>query len=269
MADNEQEPKFLKIAKSCVARGLKVVPLKGKAPFLAGWKSLASSQEEQLEAWAKDYPDNNVGAVACEQYWMLDVDDLEWFLDRCPKTFPKTLVVKTGSGKFHFYFKGNLPSGFKAVLNPAWDKAKTKAEQHGVSEKLVEFPDQCVAPGSTHPETGKAYEVFSDNPIAECPKDWADWLRSLQRAKAGDSKLRKNAVRDGADLQKALDSVGFKYVRRDRDGKAFFNYHVEMGKCLVKGSLHAGGNNARNNECCAFVLDAKTREVWHACFAGG
>lgn len=269
MADN-QESKFLRIAKAAAARGLRVVPLKGKAPFLAGWKSLASSDDAQLASWAKEYPDSNVGAVACGEYWMLDVDDMEWFLDRCPKSFPKTLVVKTGSGKYHFYFKGALPSGFRAVLNPAWNKAKTKAEQPGVAEKLLEFPDQCVAPGSVHPDTGKAYEVFSDSPIADCPKDWLDWLRSLQHARQGDAKLRKNSMRDGMDLEESLAKAGLRFKKSgERDGKVFFNYHAEHGKCLVKGSLHEGGNNARNNDCCAFVLDLKTKEVWHTCFAGG
>jgi hypothetical protein len=268
MADT-QESKFLRIARAAVARGLKVVPLKGKAPFLPGWKALASSDEAQLAAWAKEHPDANAGAVTGESYWVVDVDDIEWFLDRCPASFPKTLIVRTGSGKYHFYFKGPLPVGLQAVLNPQWDKTKTKDQQRGVSEKLLEFPDQVVTLGSIHPETGRAYEVRSDNPIAECPKEWLEWLRSLQHAKAGSSKLRKNSMRDGADLQKALDAVGLKYDRRDRDGNAYFNYHTKMGKCLVKGSLHEGGNNARNNECCAFVLNLSTNEVWHTCFAGG
>ena len=49
------------------------------------------------------------------------------------------------------------------------------------------------------------------------------------------------------------------------DGKVYFNYYVEMGKCLVKDGEHEG--NLRNPRCSAFVHDPEAHLLYHSCFS--
>lgn len=252
---------------------MKVVPLRGKAPFLEDWIRKATRDEAQIAAWAQEYPHNNCGAVVDEEKFVVDVDDTGWFMENAPP-MPKTLVVLTGSGKLHVYFghteeSRRLP--MRAVMNPRWRrKTETDPGTPDEPQKFVEFPDQVVAPGSVHPDTGRKYKVMKDEPIAPCPKEWVEWFRSLESARLGVTRaLKVNPLKAGWDPEKELAKAGLKFERSERDGKVYLNYHALHGKCLVRNASHAAAGETPNPRQCAFVYDPATQEFWHQCFSGG
>jgi hypothetical protein len=223
--------------------------------------------------WADEYPHSNVGVVATQEYWMLDVDDVSWFMEHAPGAPPKTLVVQTGSGKLHLYFKHSADSRklrMSAVMNPKW-KRKTDADPGTPDEpqKFMEYPDQVVGPGSVHPDTKKVYRIIKDEPLAECPDEWVKWLKALETAKLNPGSMRVNPLRRGWDPDVELEKAGLKYDRSERDGKVYYNYHASHGKCLVRGSSHAAQGEVPNPRQCAFVHDPVSGEFWHQCFSGG
>jgi hypothetical protein len=230
---------FLEIALDMTKRGVKIIPLKGKSPFLPNWNQIATTDSGEIKIWAAKYPDSNVGAVTDSEHWMLDVDDLDWFMENCPANPPRTLTVRTGSGKLHIYFKHDQLSknlSGRAVMNPNW---KSKEETPNAPQKYIEFPDQVVAPGSIHPDTGKEYKVLQDLPIAPATKEWIDWIKGLDHARATSRILKTNPLRKGWDPETELRNAGLKFDVSERDGKIYFNYHAKHGMCLIKGASHA------------------------------
>lgn len=248
---------------SKIPQGFKITPLQGKAAILPDWQNVASCDPGQIETWAKRFPGCNWGVVRSAGYWMLDVDDVDWFLQNCPDPV-KTFVVRTGSGKFHYYFKGKMPEGLRPVRNP---KFKSKEETPEEKPHFVEFPLQCVAPGSVHPETGREYEVFRESPLAELPKSWLEWLMSLAVSKPSDPKLRMGRMKAGWDPRVELPKAGLRYELKEEGGLFRFDYHVSHGKCLVAGAAHESPQNKSNNRTCSFFWNPKDGQFWHSCFA--
>jgi hypothetical protein len=71
-----------------------------------------------------------------------------WSLANVSIKLPKTLTVKTGTGRLHKYYKTHQPENIKIV-----DQDKnTFADIQGQRK-------QIVAPGSMHPDTKKPYEI--------------------------------------------------------------------------------------------------------------
>lgn len=269
MADEISNADFLEIALSAINYGLTVTPLKGKAAFLFDWNNKASSDEAVIRRWAEQYPGSNCGAVRTDQYWILDVDSLDWFIENCPSEPARTLIVRTGSGKFHYYFRFDEASrklSMRPVMNPSW---KSKEETPTEEQKLLEYPEQCVFAGSVHPVTGRRYEIFQDLPIAPCPKSWVEWLASLQCVAHSDRQIRVNPLRRGWDPDVELKKAGLLYDRLERDGRVYYNYHHKMHMCLIRGASHAAHGEAENRRQSAFVYNPITREFWAQCFSGG
>ena len=248
---------------SKIPQGLKITPLSGKAAILPDWQNSASADPAQIEEWAKKFPGCNWGVLRTDENFILDVDHVQWFLEACPEP-ARTFCVKTGSGKYHFYFKGSMPAGLGAVKNPRF---KSKEETPGEPAKLVEFPLQCVAPGSVHPETLKEYEVFLDSPLAEMPKSWLDWLRPLAGSKPSDPRLRMRSLMAGWDPLIELPKAGLKFELREEGGLFRFDYHASHGRCLVAGAPHESPQNRGNNRTCSFFWNPRDRQFWHWCFA--
>jgi putative DNA primase/helicase len=73
-------------------------------------------------------------------------------------------------------------------------------------------------------------------------------------------------LRRGWEPETELMKAGLNFTKSiAADGRIYFNYYVETGKCLVKDGEHAG--NLRNPRCSAFVHDPKTRLLYHSCFS--
>lgn len=288
--------KFREMALAAQARGLVVCRLKpgDKRPLSEGWIAEATSSAEAVEGWDAENPAYNCGAVVREGcgYWVVDVDSLDFFMEECPHDClpSNSLVVRTGGGGLHFYFKGEPPwRTIKHVKNP--DKDRWRKPDGSECTSVIDvicMDGQVLVPGNVHPKSGKPYEVKSDRPLAECPVAFLGWLRQLLEAKTkskpassaaasttstGSGRSHDNAFEldRSWDPERELAAHGLRYDKKEKDGKVFLNYHVMMGRCLVKGALHIGdgGGNEHNNDCSAFVWDPKTRQMWHKCQAGG
>ena len=120
---------LLSAALGYAAMGWKVIPVKGKVPFIKRWPEVASDDPETINSWWSEQPNLNVGVVTGSRsgIFVLDVDAkyggtqaLE-ALEHQYGVLPKTLVAQTGGGGFHYIFKypqggigndtGDLPRG--------------------------------------------------------------------------------------------------------------------------------------------------------------
>src|SRR5699024_6011952 len=102
------------------ARNYKVFPLAPQSKskqLLRSWKNEASNDSSQVERWWKACPLANIGLVTGNGLLVIDVDNkngkngsemLKPYLD----DFPDTMVVKTPSGGYHYYFEveGSFPN---------------------------------------------------------------------------------------------------------------------------------------------------------------
>jgi hypothetical protein len=263
-------PDFRKIAADLIQRGFKITPLEGKAPFLHDWPNTASSDPVVIAQWAAKYPTHNIGIVTSEKSWSVDVDHVSWFMDNTTHLTPlETLKVETGSGKYHFHFKGPRPAGLKQVKNPAH---VSKEETPNEPAKLLEYPDQVVAPYSIHPETGKPYKICRDYPLAECPPDWLQWLRSLNDKKQSKvTNATKYLIRKDWNPEVELKKAGLDYSLRKEGEETYLDYHVKMGKCLVKGGPHHSNGQVDGKRQSCFVIKQLENgwDLAHQCFSCG
>jgi hypothetical protein len=95
--------------------GFPVFPVRpgDKRPLISGWKEAATMDPAIIAAWWSQWPDANIGIVTGERSGLvvLDVDvatgGLESFeeLKSCISDWPDTLMVRTGSGGLHVYFR--------------------------------------------------------------------------------------------------------------------------------------------------------------------
>jgi hypothetical protein len=101
---------ILKLARE----GFRVFPLKPgtKIPAIEKWPELATTDEVQIRQWAGSFPGSNWG-LACGKdsgVFVVDIDAKRGGLETWKKMnqvngFPKTKIVATPHGGFHFYFK--------------------------------------------------------------------------------------------------------------------------------------------------------------------
>jgi hypothetical protein len=104
---------FRDIALALVARHIPVIPIlpRQKVAVLKNWPDLATTNPGQVEAWNKQNPQYNCGAVdKFEGFWMLDCDvpDLQQTIEKeTSQVFPQTFSVRSRKG-LHFYFKPRL-----------------------------------------------------------------------------------------------------------------------------------------------------------------
>ena len=145
------------------ALGFALGPLDGKKAFLPGGLHDFTTNPDVLTRQALKYPRCNWGGT-CQGVMVLDEDPrnggcledvLGGLLDQLRHA---TLVVRTGSGGRHAYFRhdgkirGKL-DGYEGIDLKTWRTGYT------------------VMPGSVHPETGKLYRIERDLPIAPLPQE--------------------------------------------------------------------------------------------------
>lgn len=160
-------------------RGIPCTPLKigTKQAFISGWEESATCDLDQIAKWNKDYPENNVGAVAKAKlggYWFLELDSVdaaERIERETGKRIPETLTVLSSPGHTHFYFRHSALS-LARLTNLAQGFVKHNDWSARVDKMYV------VAPFSVHPKTGLRYEVLTDADIVEAPVWLIDWLLS-------------------------------------------------------------------------------------------
>ncbi|MDI9917857.1 bifunctional DNA primase/polymerase [Rhodococcus sp. IEGM 1379] len=140
-------------------RGFAIFPLTGKKAFLPGGFHDATTNRDVLNRQAKKYPGCNWGGI-CDGVMVLDEDprnggNLESI--GVPDVLD-TLVVRTGSGGRHAYFRHE-------------GKVRGKLDQHEGIDLKTWRTGYTVMPGSIHPETDQLYRIERDLPIANLPQE--------------------------------------------------------------------------------------------------
>jgi len=161
----------------------------GKHSHILRFSSAASTNQNTIEGWWKDWPDANIGIVTgqASRIVVLDVDprnggdeSLEK-LTQVHTELPKTVTAITGGGGRHFYYLhpgGEIKSGSLGTDYPGLDIQADKA---------------CVvAPPSLH-ESGEKYR-WKEGLEPQCAKlaQLPGWiLEQIRKKKTRNSKGRK------------------------------------------------------------------------------
>jgi putative DNA primase/helicase len=179
---------FLEAAVPLARRGWPVFPLKprDKLPLTEHGLHDATSDENQIRAWAERWPNANVG-VRTEEIVAIDVDDADAFRELLAQhgaEVPRTATVSTGKG-FHLLFAA-----------PAGARIRNSAAKLAAGIDVRARGGYVVGPGSVHP-SGRAYRWVDDREPAQLP----EWLLELLVE-------RKNATNGHTPAALASDHLG-------------------------------------------------------------
>ena len=168
---------------------------------------------------------------------VIDADDQE-VADAVTQNLPPTLVVGTGGGGFHFYYR--CPNLDKPI--------RLKGEQAGDVGDVQSTGKQVVGPGSTHP-SGNKYKIERNNQIAKVEVEEIKfalrrWLKEIKDS--GKTKKKENFDIDITDV---VNLSGLK-----RDGDEYYGEHP----------IHGSGQREKGNEPKNFWVNT-SKNVWH-CF---
>ncbi|MFC9761376.1 bifunctional DNA primase/polymerase [Rhodococcus jostii] len=146
-------------ARRMLELGFAIGPLDGKKAFLPGGFHDFTTDRDVLNRQARKFPGCNWGGT-CEGVMVLDEDprnggNLE---DLGVAAVFDTLIVRTGSGGRHAYFR-----------HPG--KVRGKLQGHEGIDLKTWRTGYTVMPGSVHPDTGKPYRIERDLPIAGLPQE--------------------------------------------------------------------------------------------------
>jgi hypothetical protein len=140
--------------------GIPQTPLKDKAPFLQNWPAKASVDPAQIRAWAAEYPGCNFGSVAVrDQHFVFEADKpadgMPTVRERFKQQghdFTAKLIIESSPGKGHRYY----------LSAPGIENIGQNAVKYGDFSVRADG-EQCVSPGSLHPQTGRQYRVAVHN----------------------------------------------------------------------------------------------------------
>lgn len=159
----------------------------GKAPLVAG--AFNGESEQLIQEWVQE--GGNVGILtgSASGIAVIDIDNhngvdglgnLKEFLDTYDIDLPKTKVVKTPSGGYHYYFK--LPNTYN----------ETQFIQNHSQLEGVDFQTHgryVVAPPSQIDR--KYYEVVRDLELAELPEKWLEMFTDKTITKKNKKREKK------------------------------------------------------------------------------
>jgi hypothetical protein len=166
-------------------------PLQGKRPFLKDWQDKGSTDPAQIDAWYAQYKCNfgSIAKAALDGFYVLEADSVEvrkTFKKDTGSDFTARLIIQSGVGRGHRWYKHNAES--LALSNIG------QVDAAGFSLRLNN--EQCVSPGSIHPERKTQYVVINpaSQPDVASPQE-ISWLRTKKvQAK---EQSNKAVVRDG------------------------------------------------------------------------
>lgn len=192
---------FADYAKKLAEAGLFVIPVaaRGKMPLIQGGANAGSTDPAQIEEWAQQFPDANIG-VDCGHTGLviLDVDPAKGGVESLKALFKeepavkeaahKTRVVQTGTGGYHYWFKArqgveirNSASkdtvgqgldirgiGGQAVCPPSVNRDGNpyKWFRKVALDKIPEIPMELVARAKCD-KTWKVSEKLTSDPVME------------------------------------------------------------------------------------------------------
>lgn len=178
--------------------GFEVGPLTGKAPLTArGFKDFTTAYG-QIGRWWGRWPAANIGMRPPAFAVVLDVDVRHGGMDTWAEinaghTLPTTLVTETGTGGLHVWFR--LP--YRADLKGSAGQGIDVKHRGGY----------LVAPGSSHPDTGRLYRCISwclPDRLPELPQHLRRHVFKPARPARPAIALNLGKDNDGAGIIRAL-----------------------------------------------------------------
>ncbi len=175
----------------------------GKHPRTVRGLLDATTDESQIRAWWKMWPNAPIGAPTGGGWFVVDLDGPEaeaWLRDRVAEhgELPRTREITTGrpEGGRHLWFLGDGVRNSTSKVSP---KVDTRGDGGYV-----------ILPPSLH-ESGRRYRMSVDEPVAEAPA----WLLEVARGATGKPKGKptpnQGAPRSGgpagSDIRKRLDGL--------------------------------------------------------------
>lgn len=171
---SQSMPTLSEEVRRAASRGWRLFPIKArdkKPPLIKGWRDLATSKLDQLEAWAVEFPGCNWGLATGpgSGVFILDVDGEPGLaslnaLHRQGKKIPDTLLtVNTAQGN-HLYFR--WPE--RLIVPNSVERIAPGLDIRGDGGYVV-------IPPSIHPNSEQYVCVDPDEPIADAP----EWLLEM------------------------------------------------------------------------------------------
>lgn len=161
----DQKKELIEKAKEYVRRGFSVIPVKGnKRPAIWTWREFQERRASEAEI-EKMFARTDVGGVAVITGTISDVVvlDCEAKADlKILHDMPKTMMVKSGGGGTHFYFKN--PKGKKLPNREKFMPEMDFRGEHGYA----------VLPPSSHDKSGGKYEWIDKSTE---PAEMPEWLQ--------------------------------------------------------------------------------------------
>jgi Primase C terminal 1 (PriCT-1)/Bifunctional DNA primase/polymerase, N-terminal len=198
-------------AKFMASFGIPQIPLRGKAPWFSDWPKKASTDFIQIDQWYAEHK-CNFGSVANGKFFVLEVDSQDVrkrHFEDTKTDFTKTLSIVSRQGGHRWYVTTTEMAALGNV---------TQAFVKGEDFSVRVFDQQCVSPGSIHPETFKQYAVSRNTAPVAITADEVSWFRAQKtQAKTkiqddGKSEIHKHARNDTlASIAGRLRASGLDY----------------------------------------------------------
>ena len=212
-----------------------------KYPLLKGWQALATSDLEQIAAWAQQYPQANAGAMASPNgHIFLDEDDVlrirELYKQRTGEEFPRTYTTESRPGHRQ-----------SAWLQTDESRKLGNIVQGDMLDKVMSVRgknEYVLVAGSIHPDTKLPYRVVDDSPIVAMPDKlsmFIQWLKSERRKQVAAEKAAKKAVMSSAPTSASAMSVGAAASPVDEEDDGHFEDDIyESDPPLLHGTRDYG-----------------------------
>jgi hypothetical protein len=152
-----------------------------KIAILSDWQLTATTDLAKVREWIGQLGENcNVAAVCKAEpggIWIFELDreNFDKMIEQqTGEQMPKTLVICSSPGRYHYYFAQTDASIQMGNLNGK-DETGREVWSARVSNRY------CVGPLSVHPTTKKQYELFKDSPIAPAPGWLIQWCQESSK----------------------------------------------------------------------------------------
>jgi hypothetical protein len=185
----------------------------GKHPHIRGWPTEASTDPEQIRAWAHQWPSCNFGALTGPRSGLIDIETdgeagSQSLLEAETRygRLPDTKTFRSPSGSVHSLYA--YPTDGREVRN-SQGKIGRGVDVRG-------FGGMFMIPGSVHRSGQRYVWIEEDGPIAELPRTWLDALATPPRAMRSDD----GAHDDGPPAEFAPIMAGCRFLQHVRDDAA-------------------------------------------------
>jgi len=185
---------MLDLALQCAARGWYVFPCRGKIPIHeGGYKNAAVDADTIQRLWASNPNANPAIVPGASGFTALDIDhglgdeeSLRAFMQA--RGLPPTFAVRTGKRpefRVQLYYSGCAGESLNG-----WKDGEFGGD-------LRATWGHVMAPGAIHPESGEAYTILWDIPLAPVPA----WVRGLR------SSIKERVKDDGGPITENRNST--------------------------------------------------------------